>query len=268
MSYTRGSHAFKAGFEARINRDTTYFGISPNGEYDFGGGTAYATTKHQLRRAGRTTFTSAIRCPIPSPASLPASPFVYTVAIAPPFHPAAQHIGPAAINRKNYNAWIQDTWKITPRLTLDYGVRWELYTPITERAHRTGRFRDVNGHTAISVINPQPATRPTGTDGGRAFRWHGRRPAKSGARRRGVTVIPPNIWQDNFLTGSTPFVMYPATRFVGTRADQLRIPDHAVQLPHVYTPDGTEHVRNGQSQSSSVEHGDGCGPLRARTLRR
>ncbi len=43
VEYTTGRHAFKAGFEARINRDTTYFGISPNGEYDFGGGTAYAT---------------------------------------------------------------------------------------------------------------------------------------------------------------------------------------------------------------------------------
>ena len=32
--YARGAHAFSAGFEARINRDTTYFGISPNGEYD------------------------------------------------------------------------------------------------------------------------------------------------------------------------------------------------------------------------------------------
>ena len=60
VSYTAGSHAFKAGFEARINRDTTYFGTSPNGEYDFGGGSAYATefipfaerhAQHQSRRS-------------------------------------------------------------------------------------------------------------------------------------------------------------------------------------------------------------------------
>ena len=44
VAYSIGNHSIKAGFEARINRDTTYFGISPNGEYDFGGGTAYATT--------------------------------------------------------------------------------------------------------------------------------------------------------------------------------------------------------------------------------
>ena len=24
-----------------------------------------------------------------------------------------------------------------------------------------------------------------------------------------ITAIPPNIWQDNFLTGSTPFAIYP-----------------------------------------------------------
>jgi hypothetical protein len=32
----------KWGAEARLNRGTTYFGISPNGEYDFGGGTVYS----------------------------------------------------------------------------------------------------------------------------------------------------------------------------------------------------------------------------------
>src|ERR1035438_3000432 len=47
------------------------------------------------------------------------------------------HIGPAAISRENYAFFLQDTWKINPGLTLDYGVRWDLYTPISERARRT-----------------------------------------------------------------------------------------------------------------------------------
>ena len=45
IAYTAGRHAMRAGFEARINRDTTYFGISPNGEYTFGGGTAYSDSQ-------------------------------------------------------------------------------------------------------------------------------------------------------------------------------------------------------------------------------
>ena len=39
FSFTKGRHAFKAGGEIRSNRDTTYYGTSPNGEYTFGGGT-------------------------------------------------------------------------------------------------------------------------------------------------------------------------------------------------------------------------------------
>src|SRR5271163_71173 len=42
VSITTPSHAFKAGVDVRLNRDSTYFGTSPNGEYDFGGGTAYS----------------------------------------------------------------------------------------------------------------------------------------------------------------------------------------------------------------------------------
>src|ERR1700680_328092 len=41
-SWTTARHVVKWGAEARLNRDTTYFGISPNGEYDFGGGTVYS----------------------------------------------------------------------------------------------------------------------------------------------------------------------------------------------------------------------------------
>ena len=66
-----------------------------------------------------------------------------------------EHIGPAAISRNNFSAWVQDTWKVTPRFTLDYGVRWDLYTPITERARRTGGFVAINGVEQY-VINPQP----------------------------------------------------------------------------------------------------------------
>ena len=73
VSYTAGKHVWKAGAEVRINRDTTYFGISPNGEYDFGGGTAYATEAIPPQ-SGKQTSIPAIRCPIRSPACSPAAP--------------------------------------------------------------------------------------------------------------------------------------------------------------------------------------------------
>ena len=42
FAINKGSHTIAAGGEVRLNRDSTFFGTSPNGEYDFGGGTSYA----------------------------------------------------------------------------------------------------------------------------------------------------------------------------------------------------------------------------------
>jgi hypothetical protein len=246
VSYTTGRHAWKAGFEARINRDTTYFGISPNGEYDFGGGVAYAleaipsqSGKHDVHPGD----------PLPDTLSgfLSGSAFVYSVAIAPPYFSNGPHIGPAAISRNNFSAYVQDTWKINDRFTLDYGVRWDLYTPITERAHRTSSFRTIDSKQQF-VINPQP---------GYATNYYAFEPRiQLTAQVTGnlqahvggsIMAIPPNIWQDNFLTGSTPFVVYP--RAVANVGAPIPYGFHITpsQLPHPYTPAGKDIFADGAS---------------------
>ena len=63
FTHIRGHHTIKWGGEWRGNRDTTVYGISPNGEYAFGGGTAYSPVEIR-RRAASTIYTSAIPCPI------------------------------------------------------------------------------------------------------------------------------------------------------------------------------------------------------------
>lgn len=248
VTFTAGDHAFKAGAEVRVNRDTTYFGISPNGEYDFGGGTAYATEAIPSRSG---LHDIQIGDPLPDTLSgfLSGSPFVYTVAIAPPYFSNGEHIGPAAISRNNVSVFVQDTWKVTPSLTLDYGLRWDLYTPITERAHRTSSFLTVNG-TQQFVINPQP---------GYQTNYHAFEPRVQATWQMttklqahaggGIMVIPPNIWQDNFLTGSTPFAVYP--RLVATSGAPIKYgfqitPD---QLPRAYTPSGTDIFASGKTTS-------------------
>ncbi len=42
---------------------------------------------------------------------------------------------------KYYAAFVQDDWKLTPRLTADLGLRWEISTPVTE-AHDKMSFMD------------------------------------------------------------------------------------------------------------------------------
>jgi len=173
-------------------------------------------------------------------AFLAGNPFAYNVGIATPGISGGEHMGPAAINRNNVSAYVQDTWKVTPRLTLDYGLRWDLYTPITERAHRTSSFRTIDGELQYA-INPQP---------GYSTNWHAFEPrlqaswqtiggitAHAGA---GIMVIPPNIWQDNMLTGSTPFAVYPRVVAVPTAPIQYGQQITPDQLPRVYTASGQD----------------------------
>ena len=248
VSFTTAAHALKAGFEARLNRDTTYFGISPDGEYDFGGGTAYAD-EFIASQSGTHNISPGDPLPDTLSSFLSGSPFVYTVAIAPPYFSNGQHIGPAAISRNNINAYFQDTWKVTSRFTLDYGLRWELYQPITERARRTGGFLSLNGIQEY-VIDPQPGYK---TD------WNAWGPRIEGAWQvtnkltahagGGITVIPPNIWQDNFLTGSTPFAVYPRLLSAANAPIHYGFQITPSQLPPTYTPQGVNVFASGNTKA-------------------
>ena len=248
VSYIQGSHAFKAGFEARLNRDTTYFGVAPNGEYDFGGGQAYAI-EAIASQSGNHNINPGDPLPDTLSGFLSGSPFAYTVAIAPPYFSSGEHIGPAAISRSNYSAWVQDTWKVSPRFTLDYGLRWDLYTPITERARRTSSFRTING-TQQFVVNPQP---------GYQTNWKAFEPRiqaawqvtnKLSAHAGGaIMAIPPNIWQDNFLTGATPFAVYPRLLSASNAPIEYGFQITPDQLPKAYTPEGVDIFASGKSST-------------------
>jgi hypothetical protein len=243
--FTTARHTLKAGFEARINRDTTYFGISPNGEYDFGGGTAYAT---EVIPSASGMHDIAAGDPLPDTLAglLSGSPFVYTVAVAPPYFSNGQHIGPAAINRSNFNGYLQDTWKVTPTLMLDYGLRWELYTPIQERAHRTSGFLTENGVQEF-VINPQPGYRTEWNAWGPRVQVAWQATRKFTAHAGGaITTIGPNIWQDNFLTGSTPFAVYPRLLSAAVAPIHYGFQITPAQLPLTYTPAGVNIFASGR----------------------
>lgn len=56
------------------------------------------------------------------------------------------------------SAWalyVQDTWKVTRKLTLDYGIRWDLQKPMRELHARSSMF-------GATIINPNANNRPGG----------------------------------------------------------------------------------------------------------
>ncbi len=241
FSWTTKKHGIKAGAEFRGNRDSTYFGITPNGAYTFGGGTAYSPA---AIRSLSGAHDISVGAPLPDTLSalLTASPFAYTLAVAPAYFPQGDQIGVAADSRYDTNLYVQDTWKVSDRLVLDYGLRYEIYTPISERAKRTSGLLNVNGPSGPYqeyVVNPQPGYRLDLRGFGPRVRltW---RAAKDFEINAGgaITTIPPNIWQDNSLTGSTPFVIYPRLTAAPGAPVRFGVPITPDELPEVFTPSG------------------------------
>ena len=246
VAYSIGNHSIKAGFEARINRDTTYFGIPVRmANMISAAAPQYATTNIS---SASGTHDIHVGDPMPDTFSsfIIGSPLVYNVALAASFSSGGEHIGPAAINRENYNAWIQDTWKITPRLTLDYGVRWEIYTPIAERAHRTGRFRTMAGKKDY-LINPQPGySRPTGTGGAACAGGLASNPETHRTRRRRRYGHPAQHLAGQYADRRHAVCGLSSPRFVCNRAVQLRISDHFLAAAQRLYSRRHQHLRNQQ----------------------
>ena len=251
FSWTTAHHIVLAGAEARLNRDTTYFGISPNGEYDFGGGTVYSPI---FIPSESGTHDVEPGDPLPDTLSslLTGYPYSYTVAVAPPYFSNGPHIGPAAINRNDFNFYVQDTWKMSDQFTLDYGLRYEVYSPITERAHRTSSFLAINppaGTDQEYLINPQPGYQSGWNGWGPRVQLDWRAPHQVLVHVGGaITVIPPNIWQDNFLTGSTPFVVYPRVNAAKNAEIPYGFQITPSELPETYTPSGQNIFASGNTK--------------------
>ena len=182
--------------------------------------------------------------PLPDTLSslLVGSPFAYSVAVAPTYFSNGEHIGPAAVSRNAGAAYVEDVWKLTDTVVLNYGLRYEYYSPIEERARRTAGVIDTStGFGQEFVINPQPAYTA------RRYDWAPRIQVDWRASRQlhlhaggGLTTIPPNIWQDNFLTGSTPFVIYPRVTSTAAAPIAYGFQITPSQLPRAYTPSGQD----------------------------
>lgn len=245
---TRGAHVIRAGGLVTANRDTTYFGTAPNGQYTFGGGPAYATSAIQSA-SGLHSVMAGQQLPDTLSALLLGSAFSYGVAVAPQSFPQGDQIGVAAISRYGVNAYLEDTWKIGTNWVLDYGLRYEVYTPISERAHRTDGVTFANGGQQY-LINPEPRYRTRGNNWEPRVRLNWQAAHDTWVRVGGaITTVPPNIWADNFLTGAAPYVDYPRLTSapgspvtVGTRITPS-------QLPPVYNTAGVNVLASGNSMA-------------------
>ncbi len=149
LNWTRGNHTIKFGGELREIRVYT----------DRQGGITYtfANINNFLANTLQSTqFLGDLSAP---------SPFFNN------------STGQALAKQAYYIAYAQDEWKIRPNLTLNYGLRYEYYTPLREANNRqiyfdtvTGTLRDSSGdpfHSTKNNLGPRVALtwspRPNGS---------------------------------------------------------------------------------------------------------
>lgn len=249
FTYAHGKHTLNWGAEARFNRDTAVFGMSTNGLYIFGGGPAYAQTDIPSL-SGTHNLHAGDLLPDTLTGLLTGTAHSYVVSAAPPMFSQGDFIGEVAVRREAYNFYIQDSWKVTPRLTVNYGLRYEITTPLhaghkltagvifTNPDGTPARSYDANAQLKF-LVNPQPPY---------VFDWHGWAPrlgldwqvANKTVLHAGgaITTILVNPWMSNMLMGGTPFVINPM--YIATPGGPVPYQNSVLQLnlPEMYTPAG------------------------------
>ncbi|HKW58118.1 MAG TPA: carboxypeptidase-like regulatory domain-containing protein [Candidatus Acidoferrum sp.] len=258
MNYSRGPHAFKWGVEIRLNKDATVFGFNPNGEYSFGGGTAYSPV---LITSASGLHNVQPGAPLPDALTglLTASPYAYTITARSNLIPGGDKFDEAAVRREAYDFYFQDAWKASSRLTINYGLRYEVNSRIKEAKHRTSVAEAVGpggqptsfltpGATEILLYNPQPIY---------PLDWGGLGPrlavdyaiSKHTTLHAGgaITTILPNLWQDNFVTGAMPFTFQPAVTAQPSVAVAFSPNIIPLTLPQPYTTSGQLLFASGSS---------------------
>lgn len=264
FALVRGAHAFKWGAEIRANRDSTIFGVNPNGAYNFSGGTACCgegTTSMTIKSAsGKHDVSLGDPLPDSLTAMLTATPYSYSITAAANVTPTGNKFDEAGVRREAYDFYFQDAWKATPQLTVSYGMRYEVNSRVHEPTKRTsipvflgadGKETSYLDRTAqqIFLVNPQP---PYDQD------WNGWGPrlaADYAVERHtvlhaggAITAGLPNLWQDNFLTAPIPYVydIYVNARpGVWLPFQNTFVP---VTLPTAYTVQGQPVFSTGRTQ--------------------
>ena len=260
MSYTHGTHSFKWGAELRFNRDTTIFGTNPSGLYTFGGGPAYSPVLIPSA-SGQHDIHPGDKLPDSLTGLLTATPYSYTVTAASSLTPVGNKFDEAAVRREAYNFYFLDSWKASARLTVNYGLRYEVNSRIHEAKHRTslaipigpdGKTADflAPGTKQIYVYNPQPPY---------AMDWNGWGPRVSVDYRLtkhttlhaggAITTILPNLWLENLVTGAFPFVFQPLVTAQPGFPVKFEDSVVALTLPPVYTTQGGLLFATGNSSN-------------------
>ena len=118
LSLMRGKQTIKIGLDARVTRYTQYRPNIDRGVFSFDQGFTRSNFQVGDALSGNGAASLLLGYPGSGSAGFTANPFFQWIYMAP---------------------WVQDDIKVTRRLTLNLGMRWDITTPVTERHDRLDR---------------------------------------------------------------------------------------------------------------------------------
>lgn len=144
---TKGRHNLYAGYDVRAYRENALPGSSPAGSYSF-----------------NNTYTKG---PLDNSGGAPVGQSLASFVLGLPTGGAIDRVATSANQALFQALYLQDDFKVTPRLTLNLGVRFEVESPTTDRYNRNVRGFDTTSPSPIEAAaraayaaRPDPALAP------------------------------------------------------------------------------------------------------------
>jgi hypothetical protein len=135
FTWVHGNHTYKTGAEFKRDTFTNISGYGTSGVWTF----AVAETSQPALQS-----TS-----LPGSVGFPYASFL----LGGPDAVQLNNVTDPQFRRKNWGFYVQDTWKVTKKLTFDYGVRWDVLAPFDEMHQRLSQF-------SANTANPAAGGRP------------------------------------------------------------------------------------------------------------
>jgi trimeric autotransporter adhesin len=140
-SWIRGDHNVSFGAEYHRQQDNRLAQQDPRGSFRFNGASTLGPSSQDIALAGARNDFAGFLLGIPD-----------TISIA--FGNADKYF-----RSSSYNAFIADDWRVSRSFTVNVGVRWEYWSPITE-LH--GRLVNLDIAPGYSAVAPVVANHPVG----------------------------------------------------------------------------------------------------------
>ena len=136
VSYAKGAHSLRFGFSAVHNRFGFFQLSAPSGSLSFSG----VYTNNPARATGGNGFADFLL-------GLPVSSIKSAAPSGVPY-----------MRYTEYGGFVQDTWRATRELTVNIGLRYDLFTPLTEKYNRQSDFLLGTGTLVLAGQNGYSAS--------------------------------------------------------------------------------------------------------------